>query len=93
MKLGNIIFLAGQTEAEYNELYVCFLTYVVFAPTGRENAGGGRGNIRHPLATLPRHVGVQQFRHHVLESKFHGPLVPHVRQNLRLHQQVKGNLK
>ncbi len=81
--------MLGKQKPNVTSCIFCFCFFFV-SPAGRENAGGGRGDIRHPLATLPRHVGVQQFRHHVLESKFHGPLVPHVRQNLRLHQQVNG---
>ncbi|KZS05797.1 Uncharacterized protein APZ42_030764 [Daphnia magna] len=39
------------------------------------------------MAALSWHVGVQQFCHHALETQFYGPLVPHVCQNVRLHQQ------
>ena len=55
---------------------------------GGEDAGGGRRHLRYAVAAVPRDARLQQFRHHVLQSQFHGPLVPHVRKNLRLHQQV-----
>ncbi len=56
--------------------------------SGGENVGCRCRDIRYPLATVSWYVGVQQFRYHVFESEFYGSLVPHVRQNLRLHQQV-----
>ncbi|KAK4015968.1 hypothetical protein OUZ56_030934 [Daphnia magna] len=52
-----------------------------------EDAGCGRGHLRYVMAALSWHVGVQQFCHHALETQFYGPLVPHVCQNVRLHQQ------
>ena len=46
---------------------------------GGENVGGGHSGVCHSVATLPGHVGVQQFRHHVLGQHVHGPVVSYVR--------------
>lgn len=69
-------------------IFLFFLFVSDFRDIGCEDAGCGRGHLRYVMAALSWHVGVQQFCHHALETQFYGPLVPHVCQNVRLHQQV-----
>lgn len=70
-------------------IFLFFFLFVSgFRDIGGEDAGCGRGHLRYVMAALSWHVGVQQFCHHALETQFYGPLVPHVCQNVRLHQQV-----
>ena len=56
--------------------------------SGCQDAGGCGGDFRNSMATLSRHVSVQQFRKTVRKDDFHGSLVSYVRQNVCLHQQV-----
>ena len=44
--------------------------------SGGQNAGGGCRRVCYPVASLPRHVSLQQFRNHVFDTKLPRSLVP-----------------
>ena len=53
--------------------------------SGRENVGLRRLHLCHALGPVPRHARLQ----HVQRRKpIHGPLVPHVCEDLHLHELV-----
>lgn len=52
---------------------------------GGEDAGRCRGRIRGPVAAVQRPRGLQFLHHSLRRRTLHGPVVPHVCQNLRLH--------
>ena len=56
---------------------------------GGEDVDSRRHHLCHAVAATPRDVGLQHPGSPHRQPEVHGPLVPHVRQDLHLHQQAK----
>lgn len=64
------------------------LMSAVFFVPGGEDAGGRRGDLRHPLAAVPGDARLQLVRLPLRRRQLQGSLVPHVRQVMHIHQLV-----
>ena len=60
---------------------------------GGEDVDNSGGHIRYSMVAPPRDVGLQHRGRHQQLAQVHGPLVPHVRQDMHLYQQVERKKK
>ena len=76
---------------EWVILYAICHSIIFYLFSGGENVGKCLCDIRYPMGSVPRNVGLQHIRTHAQLEAIHGPLVPHVCKNMHLHQLVSIN--